>query len=557
MKNQDLKWEILSKSKVKSQRLIVNVLLKNRGLKTKREKEEFIKPKEVTKLTPRKLEISKTQIEQAIKRIKKAIEKQEQIIIYGDYDADGICATAILWKSLYKLTNNVLPYLPDRFTEGYGINPDSINKIKKEYSRTSLIITVDNGIVANDAVNIANKLGIDVIITDHHVAGKNLPKAHSMIHTTKLCGAGIAWILTREIRKSMVNSQWSMVSDLELAAIGTISDQVPLLGVNRSIVKYGLEALNKTKNPGLSSLINDAGLKRGSIGTYEVGFLIAPRLNAMGRLEHAIDSLRLLCARNKGKIDKLTQIMSKTNTRRQNILTDVVKHAKKLMGEKIPSNVIVLSHETYHEGVIGLAASKLVEEYYRPAIVFSKGKKISKASARSISGFNIIETLRMLKSISFNGGGHPMAAGFSLETEKIELFTQELEEISKPLLTEEILAKKLKIDLELNFAQITKNLYDKLSHFEPTGIGNPQPTFCTKKVSVLDARCVGKEAKHLKLRLEKDGQVFDSIAFNMGSFLMALTTNPLADIAYNIVENVWNGRCNLELKIRDIKVIEN
>ncbi|MCH7641354.1 DHH family phosphoesterase [Patescibacteria group bacterium] len=347
-KNNGKKWEILAnvkgqkspaspseagRAKVKSED-IVDILLKNRGIKSKREKDEFFNPTLPDKMSVKSLGLSAREISKAINRIKKAKEKKEKVIVFGDYDADGVCATAILWENLYGLKLDVLPYIPERFSEGYGLKTESLEKIKVQNPNIKLIITVDNGIVANEAVNEANKLGIDVIITDHHQPGKMRPKAYSVIHTTKIGGAAIAWILAREVLKKLEIGNWKLEirKSLELCAIGTISDQLPLIGPNRSFAKYGLEALNKTVRPGLLALFKEAGIKKGSAGwrtgTYEVNFVIAPRINAMGRLEHAIDSLRLLCTKSKEKATDLSYLLGKTNVKRQKIVEEVVAHAK-------------------------------------------------------------------------------------------------------------------------------------------------------------------------------------------------------------------------------------
>ena len=541
----------------------MDILLKNRGIKTKNEKEEFFNPVHPEKISVKSLNLDQKEINNTLKRIKDAIKNKEQIIIFGDYDADGICATAILWECLYSFSKNVSPYIPSRFEEGYGANVKSIEKLKIENKKLKIIITVDNGIVANEAVNKANELGIDVIITDHHQVGNKLPKAYSIIHTDKISGSGIAWILARELRKKLATGYRLPDTGLELCAIGTISDQLPLVGPNRSFAKYGLDALNMTDRPGLLALFEEAGIDNGSsrlrpatarqVGTYVVNFMIAPRINAMGRLEHAIDSLRLLCTTSSQRASELAQFIGKTNRERQKIVEGVVIHALGQAQDKLTDRTIIVAGE-YHEGVIGLAAAKLVEEYYRPAIVLSKGKMISKASARSISGFNIIEAIHKMDSLIIGGGGHPMAAGFTIETENIEVFMQQFEEVSRPLLTDDILIKRLKIDLELDFGLIDKNLVDLLTKFEPHGIGNFTPIFMTKEVRLVDSRTVGNESKHLKLTLEKDGRIFPAIAFGMGELYGKLKPGQKIDVAYNLENNVWNGNESLQLKIKDIKI---
>lgn len=541
MNTQNKKWEILSKGEISD---IVKVLLKNRGMRTEKQKKKFLNPTPLNKLTLKELKINESSLKKSVSRIKKAIKDNEKIIVYGDYDADGICATAILWQALDSLGADALPYIPERFSEGYGLNDKSVKKLKEEHPDLGLIITVDNGIVTVGQVKKIKKLGIDVIITDHHQKSKKLPQAHAIIHTTEIGGAGIAWILARELGKN---------GGLELVAIGTVADQLPITGPNRSFVKYGLEALNKTKRPGLLALFEKTAIKKGSIGTYEIGFMIAPRINATGRLKHGIDSLRLLCTSGKERANELALHLGKINTERQKIVGDVVTHAGRYAQKRSWKGAILLAHETYHEGVIGLAAARLVEKHYRPAIVLSKGKEFSKASARSIQGFNIIEVIQKLNYLIEDGGGHPMAAGFTIQTSKIKEFSQKLDEISAPLLTDEVLSRKLRIDLELDFSQLNWKLLKTISLFEPTGIGNPTPLFATRRVNVIDARQVGMEGKHLKLKLENKGKIFDAIAFGFGHLSPTLSLGESVDIAFRLEENIWNNQKSLQLKIRDIK----
>jgi single-stranded-DNA-specific exonuclease len=549
-----MKWEILHK-KSGDAKEIAGVLLGNRGIKTPKQKKEFLNPISPDKIKIKDLGVSSTSLKKAVKRIQKAKKNKESVIVYGDYDADGITATAIMWETLHSLGLDVLPHIPDRFEEGYGINALSVENLKSKTPNLKLIVTVDNGIVAHEGIKKAKELGIDVIITDHHQRGKTSPGSLATIYTDKISGSGVAWIFARELCKLFHLSLISSRSKLELAAIGTIADQMPLVGFNRSIVKFGLADLARTKRPGLLALFRQSGLTGGKpvgqIGTYEVNYVIAPRINAMGRLKNGIDSLRLLCTTKKDKADGLSRILGRTNLERQKIVDDVVVLARSSVSDQ---KVIVVAGENYHEGVIGLAAGKLVEEFYRPAIVFSKKEGISKASARSISGFNIIEAIRLLPDFLIEGGGHPMAAGFSIETSKIETFAKEINKVADKLLTAGILEKKLKIDCKINFDQIDYNLYDSLKQFEPFGLGNPAPTFMTEDVEVLDARTVGRESKHLKLRLKQNGYIFDSILFGGGEIYSKLTRNTKIDIVYLVEENAWNGNKSLQLKIKDVRV---
>lgn len=551
MKTDIKRWEVLHKSPITDHRSLIDVLLKNRGIKTEKEKNEFFNPLDPLKIPLKSLNIKESEVKKAIDRIKKAKKIGEHVIIYGDYDADGITGTATLWETLHELDIFVLPHIPERFSEGYGLNLESVKKLKKEDPALGLIITVDHGITAGEKVNDLKNLGIDMIITDHHQMGKKVPKPLALIYTTKISGSALAWFFAREI----VKRSDLLTDQLSLAAIGTIADQLPLIGVNRSVVKYGLEELNRTKRPGLLALFKESGLQTDTtplknIGTYEVGYIIAPRINAMGRLKHGLESLRLLCTRDKIKAADIAENIGSTNSERQKIVEEVVILARKnVMDQKI----IVIASKDYHEGVIGLAAGRLVEEFYRPAIVLSVKGEISKASARSITGFNIIEAISAV-SLHLEGGGHPMAAGFSIETSKIDKFTKEINKYAENFLTSDLLSKKIKIDCELKFDQINYGLLDKLNQFEPTGLGNPGPTFMAEKVEMIDCKTVGREARHLKLKLRQAEQVFDSIFFGGGEKYSKLTPGSVIDIAFKPEENLWNGNRSIQLKIRDVHI---
>lgn len=548
------KWKVLSSNKPKNVEEIIDTLSKNRNLVSAKEKREFFNPTHPDKLDLRTLGISEGSVKRAISRIKKAVKDKERIIVYGDYDADGICATAILWETLYALDKKTLPYIPERFSEGYGLNAKSIQKLKTQNPKLKLIISVDNGIVAHSAVMAASKLGIDVIVTDHHQKGKVIPKARSIIHTDKISGSAISWIFSRELRKKLPIGTLNLMGDgLELAAMGTIADQLPLIGANRSFALFGLEKLRETKRPGLLELFIEAGIDKDSISSYTVGFMIAPRINAMGRIKHAIESLRLLCIKDKTKAKELALYLGKTNNERQKIVNEVVLHAREQALSKSWSGAIVVSHESYHEGVIGLAAAKLVEEFWRPSIVLSKGKDISKASARSIPGFNIIELIRKFDDLLDDGGGHPMAAGFSIKTERLEVFTKRFEEESTLLLDDEILMPQTKVDLEIEFGKISWKLVEFLKRFEPTGLGNPTPVFVTYGVKVVEAKTVGSDGKHLKLKLEKNKNYFDAIGFGLGNFPIKSADTQKVDIVYSVEENIWNGNKSIQLKVKDLR----
>jgi len=559
-----VKYKILNiKDKIKENEDIIRIILKNRKIRTKKEIEEFLNP-QLGKVTAKSVGIDSRQLKKAIGRIGQAIKNKEQIVVFGDYDVDGICGTAILWETLNSLGAKVSPYIPHRIDEGYGLSEKGIENLKLKIKNCGLIITVDNGIVANKAVEFARKQGIDVIITDHHVPSKKLPDAFAIVHTIKLCGTGVAYLLAQELRTSNFeirnkykNTKYKIQNThLELVALATIADLVPLVGANRTLLKFGLEELRKTQRIGLKALFQEAGIESSKIGTYEIGHIIAPRLNAMGRLEYAMDSLRLLCTNSKERADKLALLLGSTNRERQTLTIETAEHAKdKVRGQKSKvRSLLFISDESYQQGVIGLVAGKLVEEFYKPSIVVSIGEKYSKASARSVSGFNIIEFIRTASEILVDAGGHPMAAGFTVETVNLAMLEETLLKKSDELLDKELLTRTLKIDCEIPLDFVNENLYDEIQKLSPFGMGNPEPTFISRKVTISDMRLVGKDGKHLKFQfiIHNSKFIIQGIAFGMGDRASEFHIGDKVDIVFSIDENEWNGEKRLQLKIRDL-----
>ena len=553
------KWEFVNRFKNKDLGFkiegLIDLLLENRGIKTKKEREEFLHP-QLSEVTPKSVGIDEKQLKKALARIKKAIDKKEQIVVFGDYDVDGITGSAILWETIHKLGANVMPYIPHRVDEGYGLSVVGISNLKTQISNVSLIITVDNGIVASEAVEFANKNKIDVIITDHHAVDKKVPDAYAIVHTTKLCGAGVAYLLAKEIKDLGFKIEDKEIDNhLELATLGTVADLVPLTGGNRAIVKAGLNVLPKTKRLGLQELYKQAGLQKNVFTPYEIGFIIAPRLNASGRIESAMDSLRLLCTTNRVRAEELAAKLELINKERQQLLKEAKEHA--ILGVRDQGlgirKLLFIAHESYAQGIIGLVAGKLVEEFYRPAIVVSISEKHSKASVRSISGFNIIEFLRLHTDHFINVGGHPMAAGFTVETEKLSLLKDLLEEKAEELLTKEILTRSLKIDCELSFDLISKELFNALQTLSPFGMANPEPVFATRDVMIEDIRVMGKDGSHLRLQLRQDKKLFEAVGFGMGKLAAEIHKGDKVDVAYSLDENVWNGNIKLQLKLKDLQ----
>lgn len=578
------KWKVLVKDTLQesqfSKELLLKILLENRGLTTKKEQDAFLHP-DIKTVTTRSVGINKKQEEKTLARIKKAHSAKEQIIVFGDYDVDGIAGTAILWETLHTAGAKVMPYIPSRVDEGYGLSVKGIENILLQFPDTKLIITVDNGIVANSSVDFANEKGIDIIITDHHLPSTSLPKAHAIFHTTALCGTGVAWILSRLIH-SYDNDH------IGLVAMATVTDLVPLQGANRIVLAEGLKVLQTTKRPGIIAMCEESHIEQRKIGVYEIGHILGPRVNAMGRISHAMDSLRLLCTKDRLKAKVFAEKLSITNKDRQELTRALSEHAiaRVKNQESRIKNLLFVSHTTYDEGVIGLVAGKLVETYYRPSIVVSLGKKISKASARSVAGFNIIAFIRKAEHLLINAGGHPMAAGFSVYTEKVAQLEKFLLEHVKEELSEELLTKTLIIDCELPLACISQKVYDDMQLLQPFGMGNPEPTFVAS-AKVLSVKQVGKEKNHLSLTVqsvilgdtvaseseenksqtnlqaepsgrcqddnEKNNKIFSAIAFGMGEKIHEIQVGDTIAIAYSLDENVWRDKKSLQLKIRDIQ----
>lgn len=541
------KWQLASEDRLEDKDYlaenIVKILLKNRGIVGSKNGNDFLHPPDPYSLKVGEVGIDKKSLEAALARIRTAIKKRQSIVVYADYDADGITAGAIMWETLHQLGANVMPYIPHRVEEGYGLSLKGLDAIRNLYD-PSLVITVDHGITAREKIAYARKLGMEIIVTDHHVKPKNLPEC-TIVHTTALSGAGVAWFVAKQLLQEPRDEL------LALAAVGTIADMVPLVGPNRSLVKWGLLALNKTKRVGLEALITEAGLTKGSLGTYEVSHILAPRLNAMGRLEHALDALRLLCTRQSDKAVFLARRLGLTNRQRQQLTEQTALHAiARVTGRK--QKLLFISHESYNQGVIGLVAGKLVEEYYRPAIVVSRGEVYSKASARSITGFNIVEAIRTCSDILVDMGGHPMAAGFTVETKHLEELERRLEELAEKELDEDKLTRKLKIDLDIPLRAVSFDLWKKVNELAPFGFGNPEPVFSSRSVSLLQVRLIGAERKHLKLQVGQNGQSLEAVAFGMASYFAKINQAQKLDIAYSVDLDNWNGNSRLQLKIKDI-----
>ncbi|HSW89309.1 MAG TPA: single-stranded-DNA-specific exonuclease RecJ [Patescibacteria group bacterium] len=542
-----MNWNLLSKKEPKTNEEILSILLKNRGIT---DKESFLHPKDPIDLTLEDVGIDKEQVNKAVERLKEALENKEKIIIFGDYDCDGVCATTVLWETMHNIGFSVLPFIPDRKEHGYGLSTKALDEILAK-NKPSILISVDNGIVAEAQWQRLADVGVFTILTDHHEPEDKLPPADCIIHTTKLCGTTVAWMLARElakIPKSKIQASKNIEDLLDLCAIATIADQVILTDANRSFVKFGLEQLQKTRRIGLQLLIEAAGLKGKPVDTYAVNFAIAPRINAMGRLGNALDALRALCTKDRSKAAVLIGKLHDTNITRQDLTTQMYEIALAKRQTWKEESVIIVASDQFHEGVIGLIASRLTEMFYKPSIVLAISGETAKGSARSVAGVHITNLLREVKSDLMEIGGHPMAAGLKLQTAQIEVFSQKLRQHAKNTIDVSLLTALIDVDSVLPTTLQTMEVAQGLTVMQPFGPGNREPLFQMDKVKIDSAKIIGKEGKHLKLRTAD----CDLLWFGHGRELEHFSNSPTVSLIGHLQVNHWNGSKSLQIIVKDI-----
>lgn len=533
-----VKREISKKEKI-SEEKIVEIILEERGIK---KKESFLNPSHPFETKTTSL-FSKKEIQTTIKKLEEIKKKNEMIVVYTDYDADGICGGAIVWEVLYQLGFKVMPYVPDRITEGYGFSKTGIEKIKKLYN-PSLIISVDHGIAAEEKIKYAKKLGMEVIVTDHHLLPKNPSKSSlAIFHNEKLAGAAVAYFFSKMIFENFSNKNYlvkeKFFSDyLVFAAIGTIADLVPLLEESRSIAWHGLKVINKIRRIGLHCLFKKAGILNRLITPFEISYIIAPRINALGRLDNALDALRLLCTKKEERAQKLAIKIEEKNRLRQNILEKAVKQAKESIKKQFVflPKILILESEEWHEGIIGLIAAKICEEFYRPTIVVTHKEKIIKGSARSIDGVDITQFLQNFSSFFLSLGGHPMAAGFSVEKKMWQEIKKEIYKLAEKLISNKTLEREIVADLKLPLVYATDNLVSFLEKLEPFGVGNPRPLFLSE-AKINQAFVFGEKNRHLKLFVEDDTNSLELVFFEEGEKINQLRRGKNLQFLYYLENN--------------------
>jgi single-stranded-DNA-specific exonuclease len=498
---------------------------------------------------------------QAAARVAEAIDREELIGVYGDFDADGITAVTLLVQAIGAMGGRIRPYVPHRVREGYGLNHVAIETLARDGVR--LLITVDCGISNVDEVAEAARLGLDVIVTDHHNPPETLPAALAVVNPRRpdcgypfkgLVGVGVAFKLVQAlIRLRGLHGTLRGRDLLDVVALGTVADMGPLVDENRVLVKAGLEALNSTQRPGLTALLRSAGLTAGRVDSSAVGFSLAPRLNAAGRLTDAERAYRLLLTDDAGEADLLAAELSETNRERQQLTTTVqlAAEAQIRSGQLSNRRILVLADEQFAAGVVGLVAARLVEEYGRPAVVIERGAELAKGSARSVPGYSIIDALRAQQELFERYGGHPAAAGFTIRSERIPLLAERLE-AAVAHLTPADLAPALQIDAEVPLTAIDWPLQQDIARLEPFGAGNPQPLLLFRAVT---AQNIGtsRDGATLRAQLRSAGTVIDAVGFRLGHLAEALRSAPTIDLVGELSVNEWNGRRQLQLFIRDFR----
>lgn len=510
-------------------------------------------------------------MDKAVERVIRAIENKESITVFCDYDVDGVTSAAFLTHFFRDLNCPVKAYLPERQAEGYGLNSDAIRKIREQGA--TLMITADCGITGVKEVALANELGLDVIVTDHHQVGEEgLPKAVAVLNPHRdecdypyrfLSGVGLAFKLAIGVRNGLHTTGTqkedlpNLKRHLDLFALGTIADVAPLTGENHILTRHGLDVLSTSAKPGLVALKEVAGIV-GNVDARSVGFGLGPRLNAAGRLGKADNGLHLLTATDLSEAKALANELEKTNQERKEIQEETFLEAESLLrGERDLENerVIVLASEIFHPGVIGIAASKIVDRYHRPTVLIALEGGQGKGSGRSIPKFNLFKSFTDCSSHLIQFGGHAYAAGLSIEEGKVDAFRDAINEVGHRYLKEDDLIPEVKIDTTLELSQIDFSLYKSVSLLEPFGAENPVPSFQSNNIKIKEVKYIGKEKNHVRFRAVQGRGQIDVVAFNFANILESLDpAEELFDIVYELHLNSWNGREKLELKLIDLSL---
>ncbi|TKJ29847.1 MAG: single-stranded-DNA-specific exonuclease RecJ [Chloroflexi bacterium B3_Chlor] len=502
-------------------------------------------------------------VAEAVTRIRQAIRGDELIAVYGDFDADGVTGTVLLTETISSLGGRVIPYIPHRVDEGYGLNESALRKLVKQ--GVSLIVTVDCGARALREVECARGMGADVIVTDHHSLGGQLPAALAIVNTKRmdcnypfedLSGVGIAFKLAQALllvsQQSPLRGERRPVLEedlLDLVALGTVADLSPLLGENRSLVKRGLALLKHPRRPGILALMEQANAKPETVTAATIGYVLGPRINAAGRVDDAILSYQLLTTSSPSRARELAGLLEEKNQQRREMMLATVEAARLQVLDQEDEPFLFATGDDYHEGVLGLAAQRLCDEFYRPVAVVKSGEEQSVSSVRSVDEFDIAAALDECAPLLKRRGGHAKAAGFTVSNENLPVLRRRLRQIAAERMAGVELVPTLHIDADMPLSSLTPQTFATCQQLEPLGAGNPEPLLLSSGVEVRDSRVVGEN--HLKLALSDGGVVWDGIAFGMAQHAEDLA--PRTDIVYTPQVRIWRGEEQLQLRIEDFK----
>jgi len=515
---------------------LLKLLLKNRQIT---DIENFLKPP---------FPESKLSSKKVINLIQKYLKGQKNILIYGDYDVDGLTSTALLWQSFYPLNKNVFPFIPHRERDGYGFKAKSFFRIQK-YKKINfdLLITVDNGIVADTEfakIKAKNPI-LKIIVVDHHLPSAKLKNVDALYHSIDTSASALAWFLAKNFSKS---------ADLSLAALGVVADCQSLLGLNRSIVVHGLQELKLNPSPGLKKLMEISGVKTDKLSVYDLGFLLGPRLNAVGRLSDPVDALRLLCSRNSHEASKYAQILDKFNKERQDLQKESIDLAEENLSRDVLRNVstknnkVIFIADNFNPGIIGLIAGRLTEKYSLPSVVIAKNGAVARGSCRSIPEVNIIEILRKFSKLFVDLGGHSGAAGFSILDKNIPKLQKQLFNYFSTYLLDYSPQKVITVDAKMDLSAINLKNIKLIKNLEPFGIGNPQPLFLFENLKIESKKLLGQNNDHLKLKVSG----IDAIAFKKAELDKDLKIGDTINLVASLDVNAWNGHTFPQLVVKEI-----
>lgn len=541
---------------------LVCQILSNRGFKSAEEVEKFLNPSLADLHDPFMMK----DMEKAVDRLIQALREREKIVIYGDYDVDGITSISLLVRYLSQLGANVGYYIPHRMVEGYGLSEAGLDSVAEMGAR--LIITVDCGISANEAINYANSKGLEMIITDHHEpTGGQLPEAVAILNPKQkedeypekeLAGIGVAFKLCQGLSEKLGVGQHQLNEHLDMVAIGSIADIVPLLGENRIFARVGLEKMKESGKPGIWALIDLAGLENKDLDSSDIVFSMAPRINAVGRMGDAERGVKLFLSDDLNEARELAEILEQENRFRREVDIQTLSEAREAISQQVNLDqrwTIVLHSENWHPGVLGIVASRIVEEFYRPTVLISfdeTGK--GKGSARSIANFHLHNALQKCADHIEVFGGHKYAAGLQLRKEKLQDFIECFDRAAHEIMSSQDLVPEISVDLEIDLSQANHTFLESLEGFRPYGPGNPKPVLVVSNLSVVGyPKIVG--TNHLKMRVRKDGYQLETIGFGMADKLKEINTaREKVSIAFVLEENIWNNMRQLQANLKDIKV---